>query len=152
MSFSGKATYSAGATLPELAQDVSDIIGIVSPFETPLLDHLGDPQRAATSTIHEWLEDTLLPNTDAVDDQTLTNPTTLTTFTVEHGDRFQVGDQIKLQGKTEVMLVTAVSGNDLTVTRNYGGSTNTSVQDNDVVLIIGNAALEGADAPDARFT
>ena len=79
MSFSGKATYSAGATLPELAQDVSDIIGIVSPFETPLLDHLGDPQRAATSTIHEWLEDTLLPNTDAVDDQTLTNPTTLTT-------------------------------------------------------------------------
>ena len=29
MPFTGKATYSAGATLPEIAEDVSDIIGIV---------------------------------------------------------------------------------------------------------------------------
>ena len=152
MPFTGKASYSAGATLPELAEDVSDIIGIVSPHETPLLDLLGDPQRFATSTIHEWIEDTLLPNTDAVDDASLTGPTTLTTFTVEHGDRFQVGDQIMLQGKPEVMLVTGVSGNDLTVVRNYGGSTNASVVDNDVIVILGNAALEGDDAPAARFT
>ena len=61
MPFTGKASYSAGAILPELAEDVADIIGIVSPYETPLLDHLGDPQRAATSTIHEWIEDALLP-------------------------------------------------------------------------------------------
>ncbi len=60
MSFTGKATYSAGSTLPEIAEDVSDIIGIVSPFETPLLDHLGDPHRVATSTRHEWLEDELV--------------------------------------------------------------------------------------------
>ncbi len=60
MSFSGKATYTAGATLPEIAEDVSDIITLVSPFETPLLDHLGDPQRSATSTVHEWLEDALV--------------------------------------------------------------------------------------------
>ncbi len=60
MSFSGKATYTAGATLPEIAEDVSDVIGIVSPFETPLLDHLGDPKRSATSTIHEWIEDALV--------------------------------------------------------------------------------------------
>ena len=50
MTFTGKATYFAGADLPELAEDVSDIIGIVSPFETPLLDHLGDPRRSATSS------------------------------------------------------------------------------------------------------
>jgi hypothetical protein len=74
MSFTGKATYSGGATLPEIAEDVSDIISIVSPYETPLLNHLGDPQRSATSTIHEWLEDTLLPNTDSVDDDNITNP------------------------------------------------------------------------------
>ena len=48
MAFTGKATYSAGATLPELAEDVSDLIGIVSPYETPLLDALGDPMREAT--------------------------------------------------------------------------------------------------------
>jgi hypothetical protein len=61
MSFSGKATYGAGVDLPEIAEDVSDIIGLVSPFETPLLAHLGDGKRPAFSTVHEWVEDTLLP-------------------------------------------------------------------------------------------
>jgi hypothetical protein len=60
MPFTGKATYDAGASLPELMEDVSDIIGIVSPFETPLLDHLGDAKRSASSTVHEWLEDALV--------------------------------------------------------------------------------------------
>lgn len=60
MPFTGKATYSAGADLPELVEDVSDVIGILSPFETPLLDRLGDAKRAATSTVHEWVEDALV--------------------------------------------------------------------------------------------
>ena len=60
MSFSGKSTYGGGADLPELAEDVSDIIGIVSPHETALLDHLGDPKRPAMSTVHEWMEDALV--------------------------------------------------------------------------------------------
>jgi hypothetical protein len=61
MAFTGKATYSAGATLPEIAEDVSDLVSIVSPFETPLLDAFGDPQVEARSTRHEWLEDEMLP-------------------------------------------------------------------------------------------
>ena len=65
MSFTGKATHTAGSTLPEIAEDVADIIGIVSPYETPLLDHLGDPNRSATSTRHEWLEDALVPRLEA---------------------------------------------------------------------------------------
>ena len=152
MAFTGKATYSAGATLPEIAEDVSDIIGLVSPHETPLLDHLGDPQRSALSTVHEWLEDTLLPNTDAVDDQSISIPPSETLFTVENGDRFRIGDQIMLEGKDEVMLVTGVTSNDLTVVRQYGGSPTVNLVDNDVINIIGNAALEGDDAPTTRFT
>ena len=70
MAFTGKATYSAGTTLAELAEDVSDLIGLISPYETPLLDALGDPMREATSTHHEWLEDALLPNKDAINDST----------------------------------------------------------------------------------
>ena len=60
MSFNGKPTHAAGSDLPELAEDVSDIISIISPFETPLLDHLGSPSRGAASTIHEWVEDALV--------------------------------------------------------------------------------------------
>jgi len=152
MAFTGKATYSAGATLPELAEDVSDLIGIVSPYETPLLDALGDPLREATSTHHEWLEDELLPNKDAVNDSTFTNPATDTDFVVDNGSRFRVGDQIQIEGSKELMLVTAVNSNTLTVVRGYAGTTAENLADNQIINILGNAALEGADKPGTRFT
>ncbi len=154
MSFTGKATYTAGVTLPEVAEDIADLVALASPHETPLLDALSDPARSARSTVHEWLEDALLPNTDRVDDSTFTNAITDTAFVVEHADRFRMGDQIRLEGKREVMLVTAINTgtNTLTVTRGYGGSTAQSLADNLVVSIIGNASLEGDDATAARFT
>ena len=152
MAFTGKATYSAGADLPEIVEDVSDIIGIVSPFETPLLDHLGDPQRSASSTVHEWLEDSLLPNTDTVNDQSISSPSSETTFTVSNGDRFRSGDQVQVTGSSEVLFVSAVIGNDLAVVRGYGGTTPEDLVDGASLRILGNAALEGDDAPDARFT
>lgn len=152
MAFTGKATYSAGATLPELAEDVSDLIGIVSPYETPLLDALGDPLREAASTHHEWLEDELLPNKDAINDQSITNPDTDTQFGVDNGSRFRAGDQIQVEGSSELMLVSAVNGDTLSVVRSYGETINEDLADNQVINILGNAALEGSNKPDARFT
>jgi len=152
MAFTGKATYSAGTTLPELAEDVSDLVGIVSPYETPLLNALGDPMREATSTHHEWLEDDLLPNKDAVNDSTFTDPSTDTDFIVDNGSRFRVGDQIQVEGSKELMLVTGISTNTLTIVRGYAGTTAENLADNQVINILGNAALEGADKPAARFT
>ena len=152
MAFTGKATYSAGTTLPELAEDVSDLIGIISPYETPLLDALGDPLREATSTHHEWLEDELLPNKDAINDSTYTDPDVDTTFVVDNGSRFRVGDQIQVEGSEELMLVTGVNSNTLTVVRGYAGTVAENLADNQVINILGNAALEGADKPGARFT
>src|SRR5512142_1739558 len=98
MAFTGKATYSAGTTLPELAEDVSDLVHVISPHETPLLEVLGDPLHEATSPRHEWLEDELLPNKDAIDDATWVDPDVDTTFSVDHGSRFRVGDQIQAEG------------------------------------------------------
>ena len=152
MAFTGKATYSAGMTLPELAEDVSDLIGVISPYETPLLNALGDPMREATSTNHEWLEDELLPNKDAVNDDTFTDPDVDTNFVVDHGSRFRVGDQIQVEGSGELMLVTGIDTNTLTVIRGYAGTTAEDLADNQVINILGNAALEGADKPSARFT
>ncbi len=152
MAFTGKATYSAGANLPELAEDVSDLIGIVSPSETPLLDALGDPIREAASTHHEWLEDELLANKDAINDSTFTDPDVDTSFVVDNGGRFQVGDQVQVDGSSELMLVTAVNTNTLTVIRGYGGTTAENLADNQVINILGNAALEGGERSTARFT
>lgn len=152
MAFTGKATYSAGTTLPELAEDVSDLIGIISPYETPVLDALGDSLREATSTHHEWLEDELLPNKDAINDDTYTDPSADTDFVVDNGSRFRIGDQIQIESSEELMLVTGISTNTLTVVRGYAGTTPENLADNQVINILGNAALEGADKPSARFT
>ena len=151
MAFTGKATYSAGVTLPEIAEDVSDVVSIVSPFETPLLDALGDPQVEARSTHHEWLEDTLLPNTDVLQ-TTPTNPETDTELDVTNPDRFRVGDQIRDGDSEELMLVTAVGASTITVEREYGGTTAEAVAAGDTLIILGNASLEGQDADAARFT
>jgi len=152
MAFTGKATYSAGTTLPELAEDVSDLIGIISPYETPLLDALGDPMREARATHHEWLEDELLPNKDAINDSTFSDPAADTDFIVDNGSRFRIGDQIQVEGSEELMLVTGINGDTLTVVRGYAGTTPEDLTDNQVINILGNAALEGDNKPDARFT
>jgi len=155
MPFTGKPTYGAGPDLPELVEDVSDIIGIVSPFETPLLDRLGDAKRVATSTVHEWIEDSLLPNFDHIDQATFSpDEFTDATIVVENADRFRVGDLVKPDGTSEVMLVVGVNTltDTITFVRGYGSSTAAALADDMRLNILGNAALEGDDADDARFT
>ncbi|MFT3687064.1 MAG: DUF5309 family protein [Phycisphaerales bacterium] len=153
MPFTGKATFSAGQTLPEFMEDVADLVSIVSPFETPLLDHLGDGARSAASTIHEWIEDDLLTNTDSVNQSSFSpNAQDATAITVATGTRFRVGDQVRPWGSKEVMLATAVAGNVVTFTRRYGNSPASNLTNGQKLVILANAALEGDDAPDARFT
>ena len=153
MSYTGKATYSGGSSLPELAEDVSDLVSIVSPVETPLLDALGDSMREARSTMHEWLEDELLPNTDAVVG-TVSDPMNQSTFTVQHASRFRVGDQVRAADDGEVMLVNGMDtvANTITVTRAYGGSIRGTLTGGKGLRILGNAALEGDAADTSRFT
>ncbi len=146
MSFTGKATYTAGVTLPELAEDMSDLVGIISPYETPLLDALGDPRSEAASTQHEWLEDELLPNKDEIEQ------CADTVLEVAHGDRFRIADQIQVEGSEELMLVTEVAGNILLVVREYAGTKRGSALHGQTINILGNAALEGAEKPNVRFT
>ena len=152
MSFSGKPTYAAGTDLPELMEDVSDIIALVSPFETPLLAHLGDAKRPAFSTVHEWLEDTLLPNTDTINQTTFSpNAQDATSVTVNNGSRFQAGDLLRPGNATEVIQVTSVAANVLTVVRRFGNTPASSLSNGLKMTILGNAAIEGADAAAARF-
>jgi len=155
MAFTGKASFSGGAGLPELVEDVSDIIGIVSPFETPLLDHLGDAKRSAMSTVHEWIEDALLPNKGMIDQTVFTpDPLTATGIFVDDASVFKIGDLVRPGQSGEVMLVEAVDTvtNVLGVFRGYGATTAETLADNMELNILGNAALEGDDSPGARFS
>jgi hypothetical protein len=146
MSFNGKATYDAGSTLPELVDDVSDLVGLISPFDTPLLDAIGSPRYSARSTRHEWFEDRLNPNHTRVDNATGYNESA-TSWDVESAAVFRVGDLAKADGSDEVVQVTAIAGNTITVTREYGGTTPDSLADEQRIVVIGHAALEGEEAP-----
>ncbi|MGH7176810.1 MAG: SU10 major capsid protein [Tepidisphaeraceae bacterium] len=150
MSFTGKATYTAGSTLPEIAEDVSDLIAINSPHETPLLDALGDPARLARSTVHDWLEDALVPNTDVIS----SFDSGAAEMTVDNVSRFRVGDQLRVVGSSEVVMVDSIDSGASTVhvVRGYGGTTPETIDDGSTVNILGNAALEGDDASSVRFT
>ena len=60
--FTGKAAYpqdSASSSVPEGTEDLSDMVALLSPYETPLLDMLGDPLRKAGHARHEWRTDTI---------------------------------------------------------------------------------------------
>lgn len=97
--------------------------------------------------------DTLLPNTDSVNQTTFTpNATDATALTVANGSRFRVGDQVRPEGLREVMFVSAVAGNVLTVVRRYGNTPGGALSNGMKLTILGNAALEGDDRPAARFT
>lgn len=50
MAFTGRAIYSNYATIRE---DVSDLVTMISPRETPLLDFIGDAPRAAINVYHQ---------------------------------------------------------------------------------------------------
>ena len=153
MSFTGKATYTGGIAIPEVAEDVSDLVSIVSPAETPLLDALGDPMRMARSTVHEWLDDALLPNFDAVAG-TITDAAEQATFEVAHAERFRPGDQVRLGDEQEILLVSAVDNvaDTITVARSYGATTRGTLAAGKSLRILGNAALEGDAADAARFS
>ena len=144
MAFTGKSTFTAGTTLPEIAEDVSDLVGIISPWETPLLDILGDAPAVAMSTRHEWFEDALLPNSDTINQAGISDGGFNTTvLTVSNVTRFRVGDVLAPDGSDEVLLVTAVNtgASQITVTRGYGASTKAALTNAQMLKILANAAL-----------
>jgi hypothetical protein len=125
------------------------------PMEIVAINALGLNNEAKFSFVntpgkkYEWLEDTYAPVEDAVNSTTLTSDSTLTTVTVDNGAYFQAGDVI-LVG-SEYMWVSAVSTNDLTVVRDYGG-TQATVANNATVYIYSRARLEGSATSDSNFT
>jgi hypothetical protein len=68
-------------------------------------------------------------------------------------DIVAVGDLLKVVRTGEVVLVTDItpSTHTLTVTRGYGETTAASINDDDVLLVMGNASAQGADAPAEKY-
>lgn len=146
MPFSGRATYSSGV-FNLIADDVADDISMISPTETPLLDLLGDADYEAQNVLHEWVEESLGPNT--IVSSTSINADS-TAMGVHDGagsavtGYLQAGMIMKNLTSGEYVQVVSTSGNTVTITRAFGGTTAATVAQT-TWYIISDAALEGAD-------
>ena len=136
---------SAGEFL-DLSNELAEII---RRDNTSFLSRVGISGEA-TETAHSWMEDSLNANTATCAEAVDNSETTISVAT-GHGVRFRIGTLFKLNvaGVTEVMQVTAISTDDLTVVRGYGS---TSAQagtagTTDAIQIIAHPAQEGQDAP-----
>jgi hypothetical protein len=128
-------------------EDVAPYISMISPRATPLLDLIGNPPYPAKQTTHVYLEDGLRTHkgqaAEAMDNSE-------TVFSVDDGTRYHPDDIIMVN--EELMSVTSISTNDLTVVRGYGDSTAAAHLDNAAILILGNHTEEGLDAETSAAT
>jgi len=126
--------------------DMEDAIHLISPFDVPFLGTYGAEGGSALSSEDtsskkvEWIEDELVPSSDTVNETFSDSDTTLT---VDNGGYFKANDLIRIGD--ELLVVSAVSGNDLTVSRGYGDSSAAAAADGDKITILGTLPVEGAD-------
>lgn len=157
MVFTGRAIYDPSGVFNGVAEDVSEEIGMISPFETPLLDRLPQAPRAATNVLHEWLEEELNPNTITATVATAvapgTDPVTLALtdssgngvaryFLVGHiFEDANTGEQLELVSKDESSSLGVFA-------RGFGGTSAATINTIATLDAISDAALEGADVSD----
>lgn len=151
MAFTGRAIYGTDGTntvWQGIAEDVSDMISLISPVETPLLDRLGDPAYPARSVKHEWLEDSYRPNTITSSTAASTVGTALAVHDgagLNVGGFMMVGALLKDTSTGEYLQVASTTAATITVSRAFGGSTAGNLAAGNTLTVIFDAALEGAD-------
>jgi hypothetical protein len=125
-------------------QSVVDEILLLNQHQTPLLNLLGFAE-AVTQTTHQWFEDEMIADETKVNGAKLVSDTSIV---VVDGSIFRVNDVIKIG--EELLKVTAVATNTLTVVRGYASTTASAVADQAKVEFQFSEGVEGADARAAR--
>lgn len=135
-------TYS----LNNVKRDLYDVWETLRQKTPGVLGIIGTSDRTLVAKKLEWLNDV-----DAYENDTLNNGGALvaadTTVTVSDGTKFRANMIIKLRGYPETIKVASVSGNVLTIERNYNSTgATTTIPDGTVVEIINEPKTEGSRA------
>lgn len=135
--------------------DISSALDLLHPSDTPLLLKIGKNslRDGCTATKHEWLEDALRGQTSNDVGGTINNTTDPVTVTVTSGDgntKFRVDDILKIED--ELVRVTAVAANTVTVSRGWGGSTNAAHASGILITLLGSARPQGSAVGASRTT
>ena len=144
----------SNALTVETKINIDELIYMLNPDDLPLLGGINSdgfpviPKQPVDNTEFYWLEDEFLtPRTtlgEALDDSE-----TGVDVAVGAGERFAAGDAIRVDD--EVMFVTAVANDTLTVTRGAAGTTAAVHSDAAEVMGIGTVLTEGS-IGDEQFT
>jgi hypothetical protein len=126
-------------------ESVVDEILLLNPHQTPFLNLIGFSS-PVTQVEHVWFEDEMYADESTVNGAKLEADTTIT---VADGAVFRAGHVVKIG--EELLKVTAVSTNDLTVERGYAGTTAADISNGAKVEVQFVEGKEGADAREARF-
>ena len=133
--------------------DMSEIVGMLetdmTQFTTALMKVRSKP---ANSTKVEWLEDRLFPRKSALA-ASATSAASSIDVTTGEGSYFNVGDLVRNTLTGEAYEVTGVTTDAVGITRSVGTvAAASSASAGAELVIIGNAALQGATAPTAKVT
>jgi len=155
MAFSGLSTFdqftATGGSL--IAEDISPLITLLAPSETPILDWLGDPAYSAANILHEYVDEFLRPNyitaSTAINSATAVTPVQVNGL----GATLTVGTLLENETDTtqasEVLQVVSLvlgGANSIVLTRGYGGTNPGSVAARGQLFVRAPLALEGQDA------
>lgn len=128
---------------------IGDIIHNIDWADAPLLNKFGLTNESKfrlknwPSTSYEWLNDTLSPRASVLAESGFDDSETDLTVTTGHGVYFKEGDILKVEN--ELMYVSSVATDVLTVVRGFGSTTPAAHAQNVTVTLATVARLEGAD-------
>jgi hypothetical protein len=128
-----------------LRRDLAGAMAIIMANSPSLLSIIPVSTRQATQNKFEWPELVMAAESD-----TLTGAITniATVVPVTNGAAFKAGMILAFESYDEVMKVTAVAANNLTVTRGYGGTTPVAMNSGTLTRIIDKPENEASDAGD----
>jgi len=126
-------------------ESVTDELLLLNPLQTPMISLLGFGS-PVSQVEHQWFEDVMYGDKTTVGTALAADATTLA---VADGSIFQPNNVIKVG--EELLLVTAVNANNLTVTRGYAGTTAATAVVGAQVEFQFVEGVEGADARKARY-
>jgi len=126
-------------------ESVTDELLLLNPMQTPMINLLGFGS-AVSQVEHQWYEDKMVGDKTTLGGA-LDNAAT--SLPVADGSIFEAKHVVKVG--EELMLVTAVDGNTLTVVRGYANTTATAAAKGAQVEFQFVEGVEGADARKARY-
>jgi hypothetical protein len=135
---------------------ITDRIILADPYDITCITALGLNGPSAVQFVnkpnraYEWLEDTYTSTATTINEADVYSTAATTTVTVADGTFFHVGDVCQIDD--ELIWVTSISGNDLTVVRSYGATTNVTHLTTAAIYIRYNARMEGADDSESPWT